>query len=81
MIRGAAGGKRAWYPNFNGIQINGSCGTSSYHALQLTIETAFKTALERLKAKDCIVLGVYTRYKDEVKENSDRVRRILTGSA
>lgn len=46
-----------------------------------TIDDAFKTALESIKPNDCVVVGMYPRYKDEVKENSDRVRRILTASS
>jgi hypothetical protein len=46
-----------------------------------TIDDAFKTALESIKPKDCIVVGMYPRYTDEVKENSDRVRRILNASS
>jgi hypothetical protein len=45
-----------------------------------TIDEAFKTALESIKPKDCVVVGMYPRYKDEVKENSDRVRRILNAN-
>jgi hypothetical protein len=44
------------------------------------IDEAFKTALESIKPKDCVVVGMYPRYKDEVKENSDRVRRTLNAS-
>jgi hypothetical protein len=44
------------------------------------IDEAFKTALESIKPKDCVVVGMYPRYKDEVKENSDRVRRILNAN-
>jgi hypothetical protein len=43
-----------------------------------TIDAAFKTAFESIKPKDCVVVGMYPRYKDEVKENADRVRRILS---
>jgi hypothetical protein len=46
-----------------------------------TVEAAFRTALKSIKPKDCIVVGMYPRYKDEVKENADRVRRILSASA
>jgi len=42
-----------------------------------TIDEAFATALANIKPKDCVVVGMYPRYKDEVKENSDRVRQIL----
>lgn len=41
------------------------------------IDTAFKTAFESIKPNDCVVVGMYPRYKDEVKENCDRVRRTL----
>jgi hypothetical protein len=43
-----------------------------------TIDAAFKTAFASIKPKDCVVVGMYPRYKDEVKENADRVRRILS---
>ena len=36
--------------------------------------------LGNIKPQDCIVVGMYPRYKDEVKENCDRVRRILNSS-
>jgi hypothetical protein len=41
------------------------------------IDSAFKMAFQSIKPKDCVVVGMYPRYQDEVKENSDRVRRIL----
>ena len=41
------------------------------------IDQAFKTALESIKPQDGIVVGMYPRYKDEVKENAERVRRIM----
>jgi len=45
------------------------------------IDSAFKTAFESIKPNDCVVVGMYPRYKDEVKENCDRVRRLLNVSA
>jgi len=45
------------------------------------IDTAFKTALQSIKPSDCIVVGMFPRFKDEVKENCERVRRILTADA
>jgi hypothetical protein len=42
-----------------------------------TIDAAFKEAFDNIKKKDCVFVGMYPRYKDEVKENCDRVRRIL----
>ena len=45
------------------------------------IDGAFKTAFENIKPKDCVIVGMYPRYKDEVKENCDRVRQILSASS
>ena len=45
-----------------------------------SVDQAFKTALESIKPKDCIVVGMYPRFKDEVKENADRVRQIMISS-
>jgi len=42
-----------------------------------SLDAAFKTALDSIKPKDCIVVGMYPRYKYEVKDNCDRVKRIL----
>ena len=44
------------------------------------IDAAFKTAFDSIKPKDCVVVGMYPRYKDEVKENADRARQILNAS-
>jgi hypothetical protein len=45
------------------------------------IDGAFKTAFENIKPKDRVIVGMYPRYKDEVKENCERVRQILTASS
>lgn len=45
------------------------------------VDAAFKTAFDGIKPQDCVVVGMYPRYIDEVKENADRVRRILGTSA
>jgi hypothetical protein len=42
-----------------------------------TVDKAFKDAFDNIKPQDCIVVGMFPRFKDEVKENCDRVRRIL----
>ncbi|MFB3924254.1 MAG: hypothetical protein ACE145_21240 [Terriglobia bacterium] len=42
------------------------------------IDGAFRAAFESIKPKDCVIVGMYPRYKDEVKENCDRVRQILS---
>ena len=38
---------------------------------------AFEFAFDNIKPQDCIVVGMFPRFQDEVKENCDRVRRIL----
>jgi hypothetical protein len=41
------------------------------------VDKAFKEALTSIKPQDCIVVGMFPRFKDEMKENCDRVRKIL----
>lgn len=41
------------------------------------IDEAFKMTLEGMKANDGMIIGMYPRYFDQVKDNADRVRRIL----
>jgi hypothetical protein len=41
------------------------------------VDKAFKQAFDNIKPQDCIVVGMYPRFHDEVKENCERVRRIL----
>ena len=45
------------------------------------IDNAFKTAFESIKPNDGVIVGMYPRYRDEVKQNADRVRRILNMSS
>ncbi len=45
------------------------------------VENAFKEALTSIKPQDCIVVGMFPRFQDEIKENCDRVRRIMNYSA
>jgi len=45
------------------------------------VDRAFKDALENIKPQDCIVVGMFPRFRDEIKENCDRVRRILNYNA
>jgi hypothetical protein len=44
------------------------------------IDQAFRTAFESIKPTDGIYVGMFPRVKDEVKENAERVHRILTGA-
>lgn len=39
---------------------------------------AIRRALENIKPQDAIIVGMYPRYKDEVRENAETVRRILS---
>jgi hypothetical protein len=44
------------------------------------IDQAFRTAFESIKPNDGIYVGMFPRVKDEVRENAERVHRILTKS-
>jgi hypothetical protein len=41
------------------------------------VDKAFKEAFDNIKPQDCIVVGMFPRFQDEIRENCDRVRRIL----
>lgn len=40
------------------------------------VERAFRFAFENIKPQDAVIVGMYPRYKDEVRENAGHVRRI-----
>lgn len=42
-------------------------------------EQAFRTAYESIKPTDGVFIGLFPRAKDEVRENAERVHRILVG--
>ncbi len=42
------------------------------------VEGAIRRTLENIKPQDCIIVGMYPRFRDEVKENADTVRRVLS---
>jgi hypothetical protein len=42
------------------------------------VDKAFADAFTNIKPQDCIVVGMFPRFQDQVKENCDRVRRILS---
>ncbi len=44
------------------------------------VEQAFRTAFESIKPTDAIYVGMFPRYRDEVKENAEIVQRILASS-
>ncbi len=41
------------------------------------VDQAFQSTLDSIKPQDGVIVGMFPRFKDEVKENCDRVRRIL----
>jgi hypothetical protein len=41
------------------------------------VEQAFRTAYQGIKPSDAIIVGMYPKYADQVKENAELVRRIL----
>jgi hypothetical protein len=43
-----------------------------------SVERALRFALSNIKPTDAIIVGHYPRFKDEVKENAELVRRILS---
>ena len=42
------------------------------------LDQAFRNVLSRIKPNDCVIVGTYPRFKDEMRENADRVRRVLS---
>jgi hypothetical protein len=44
------------------------------------VEQAFRTAFESIKPIDGIYVGMYPRYRDEIRENVEAVQRILSTS-
>jgi hypothetical protein len=41
------------------------------------IDAAFKDAFDNIKPNDGIIIGMFPRYFDQVRDNADRVRRLL----
>ena len=44
------------------------------------VEQAFRTAYESIKPTDGVFVGLFPRAKDEVRENAERVHRLLVGA-
>jgi len=44
------------------------------------VEHAFRVALAGIKPTDAVIVGMYPRFKDEVRENTELVRKILTAA-
>lgn len=45
------------------------------------LEAAFRFAFANIKPQDAVIVGMYPRFKDEIKENVDIVRRLVTASS
>jgi len=45
------------------------------------VDKAFKEAFENIKPQDCVVVGMFPRFQDQIKDNCDRARRILNSNA
>ena len=41
------------------------------------LEKAFRFAYANIKPQDAVIVGMYPRFKDEIHENTDLVRRML----
>ncbi len=46
---------------------------SSYQEVQ----QAFRTAFESIKPQDCVIVGMFPKFRDQVTENAGHVRRLL----
>ena len=44
------------------------------------IDQAFRRAFDSIKPNDCVIVGMFPMYSDQVAENAQRVRRILGAS-
>jgi hypothetical protein len=44
------------------------------------VEQAFRTAFESIKPNDGVFIGLFPKVKDQVRENAERVTRILVGA-
>ncbi|NWG13442.1 MAG: hypothetical protein HXY20_07920 [Acidobacteria bacterium] len=42
------------------------------------LERAFRYAFSNIKPQDAVIVGMYPRFKDEIRENAETVRRILS---
>lgn len=42
------------------------------------LEQAFRFAFDNIKPQDAVIVGMYPRFKDEVKENTETAARVLT---
>ncbi len=45
------------------------------------VDAAFRTAFAAIKPRDCVIVGAYPRFKNEIAENAQRVRRCLSAGS
>jgi len=45
------------------------------------LEKAFRFAFANIKPQDAVIVGMYPRFKDEVREDAEMVRRVLALSS
>lgn len=45
------------------------------------VDDVFRHTFENIKPNDAVIVGMYPRYRDEITENADRVRRILNAES
>ena len=45
------------------------------------VDRAFQFAFDSIKPQDCVIVGMYPRYSDEVRDNCDRMRRIVRATS
>jgi hypothetical protein len=45
------------------------------------LDKAYRTAFESIKPTDCVFVGMFPRIKDEVRDNAERVHRVLNAGA
>jgi len=45
------------------------------------IQAAFQAAFAGIKPQDCVIVGHYPRFQNEIQENAERVRAILGGTS
>ncbi len=45
------------------------------------LNAAFRAAFAGIKPQDCVIVGHYPRFKNEIQENAERVRAILGGKS
>jgi hypothetical protein len=48
-----------------------------FKVMRQTKRTCFRNAFAEIKQQDCVIVGVYPRFKNEIAENAARLRATL----